>query len=228
LVNLNASNNNSLAFDEDPSTTGPSPGGMILAFDFRMTGDDANNGAGGCCGSAADGLGLGLFATSTYGTTGGVNPGTGGAGDWERPAFPDSFAVGLDVFQNIDVVSINWADTQIAEANVQPFMDLNNNLWHRAVVHVKPDGANALVDMLLLEDVDGLTQIHPVFSNLAVPGLNLAALPGYRLIAGGRTGGAFLNGDIDNIALEAIPEPGSLTLLGLGGLLLLVARRRQG
>jgi hypothetical protein len=227
LVNLNGSNNNSIAFDLDPATTGPQPAGIKMAFDFRMTGDAANNAAGGCCGSAADGLGVGLFATARYGATGGVNPATGGAGDWERPALPDSFTVGLDVFQNIDVVSINWVDVQIAEANVAGFIDLNNDVWHRAIVNIKPDGANALVDMSLLEDVDGNTEIHSVFSNLAIPGMNLSALPDFRLIAGGRTGGAFLNGDIDNIAVIAIPEPTSAVMTLVCGLLLASGLRRK-
>ena len=95
ITNLDASNNNSLAFDEDPLSTGPQPAGIRLAFDFRMTGDAANAAAGGCCGSAADGLGVGVFATARYGTSGPINPGAGegvgGSGvapnDWERPQF---------------------------------------------------------------------------------------------------------------------------------------------
>jgi hypothetical protein len=231
LANLNASNSNSIAFDVDPATTGPQSAGVKLAFDFRMTGDEANNAAGGCCASAADGLGVGLFAAARYGATGGVNPANGGGGEtgaWERPNFQDAFTVGLDVFQNIDVVSINWADTQVAEADVAGFIDLNNDTWHRALVTVKPDGANALVDMQLLEDVDGNTEIHNVFSNLAIPGLNVSALPDFRLIAGARTGGAFLNGDIDNIAVVGVPEPTSIVMTMMGGLLLAAALRRKG
>ena len=240
ITNLNGSNNNSIAFDEDPLTTGPQAAGMRLAFDFRMTDDAANAAAAGCCGSAADGLGIGVFATARYGASGAINPGAGegvgGSGvsdgitlfnDWERPQFADAFAIGLDIFQNIDVLSINWADAQVAAIDVAPIMDLNNNVWHRALVNVKPDGANAKVDVTILEDVTGLTTIHSIATDVAVPGLNLAALPGWRVIGGGRTGGAFVEGSLDNIAVQAVPEPASVALLGLGGLLLLAARKRK-
>ena len=56
LTNLDGNNNNSIAFDEAASQTGPSPGGIKLAFDFRISDDAANAAAGGCCDSAADGL----------------------------------------------------------------------------------------------------------------------------------------------------------------------------
>ena len=224
LTNNDGDNNNSIAFDEDPQTTGPSPAGMKLAFDFRMSPDPAG-------GSAADGLGIGVFATSTYGTSGANNPPTL-AGQpstaWERPQFNDAFTVGLDVYQNIDVLTLNWAGVQIAEYDVQPSMELNNGLWNRAIIDVSPDGANATADVILLEDVDGLTSVHVVATGVAIPGLDLSALPSYRVIAGGRTGGAFVRGEIDNIALEAVPEPASLALLAIGGLLMLAGRRRRG
>jgi hypothetical protein len=225
LTNLDGSNNNSIAFDEEPTQTGPAPGGLRLAFDFRMTDDQANADAGGCCDSAADGIGIGLFATDAYGTSGPINPGAGD-GDWERPAFAAAFAVGFDIFQNIDVVSLNWDGVQVAEADVQAELDLNSGRFHRAVVTLTPSGTDALVTMDIIRDVQGITILHNIFADQLVPGLDLANLPGYRLMAGGRTGGAYAAGDIDNIALISIPEPTTIVLLGLGGILLLVVRRR--
>jgi hypothetical protein len=232
ITTLTGSNNNSIAFDEVASQTGPAPAGLKMAFDFRMSNDADNAAAGGCCDSAADGMGIGLFATATYGTSGANNPATL-AGQpsniWERPAFKDAFTVGLDIFQNIDVMTLNFAGVQVAEFDIAPIMDLNNNLFHRAVIDLKPNGAGALADVALIEDVQGATIIHNVASNVAVPGMTLAALPGYRVIAGGRTGGAFVAGDIDNIFVSTnpVPEPASLSLLGLAGLSMLSVRRRK-
>jgi hypothetical protein len=226
LTNLDGDNNNSIAFDEEPTQTGAEPAGVRLAFDFRIPGDQANADAGGCCGSAADGMGIGLYATDTYGASGPANPAAGGAA-WERPNHPDAFAIGLDVFQNIDVVSLNWGGVQVAEADVQADLDLNNGLFHRAVVTITPSGSDALVDMDIIEDVQGVTILHQVFDDQLIPQMDLAALPGYRMIAGGRTGGAFAASDLDNLVLVSIPEPTTTLLLVLGGVLLLAVRRWQ-
>ncbi len=222
LTYLEASDNRSIAFDENPTMTGPAPLGMRMAFDFRLSDDAANAATGGCCGSAADGMGIGLFATALYGVSGGINP---SGADWERPHFPAAFTVGLDIFQNIDNVTINWNGAEIASAELGGVFDLNNSLWHRMIVEVYPEGGNAKVDLSILGDVAGNTSIQQVFSGQPVPGLDLASLPGYRLIAGGRTGGAFAAGDLDNISVESIPEASPMALLSLGAGLFLVRRR---
>ena len=228
LANLDGGNNNSIAFDQHPETTGPSPDGIKLAFDFRMTDDQANADAGGCCDSAADGLGVGIFATGegAYPATGAFNPTTAVADTiWERPVFPAAFTIGLDIFQNIDEVVVAYDGNQIASDSVAPDLDLNNNRFHRAIVDIKPNGGDSLVDVTIIADIHGPSTIHTIYSDLAVPGLDLANLPNYRLIAGGRTGGAFVAGDMDNFALEAVPEPASFALLGMACLFLLGRRR---
>jgi hypothetical protein len=224
VSNLSVNNNNSIAFDEDPGQTGPAPTGLRLSFDFRMTDDASNTDAGGCCGSAADGIGIGLFDTATYGSTGGNNPGASFVAIWERPAFVSAFAIGLDVFQNLDVVNLNWGGVQVAEADVSAVLDLNDNLFHRAIVDIIPNGANALVNMDIVEDVNGLAATHAIFAGQVVSGMNLNTLFSYRVIAGGRTGGAFTDGDFDNIRL--VPEPATHALT-LGGLIAMIALGRR-
>ena len=229
LANLNGSNNNSIAFDEEPTMTGAAPAGLKFLFDFRMSDDAANAAAGGCCGSSADGLGIGLYSTAIYGTTGGANPTTMGQGSdiWERPAHNGAFSIGLDIFQNIDEVNLNWDGAEIANADVSSQVDLNDNTWHRASLEILPNGADATANLWIISDVHGNTDVHSIFSGVAVGGLDLNSLGGYRVIGGGRTGGAFVDGDIDNIAVFAIPEPTSLTLLAISSLGLLAFRRRQ-
>ena len=222
---------NTIAFDVDPSATGPQPQGITFEFDFRMS-DEA--GHTGCCGQRADGFGIGLFATSTYGTTGAGPP--NGAIVWERPAFPDAFTIGFDIFDSgggpaVDgnTVTLNWAGSEVA-ANTLADFPLNSGVFHRVHKTVTPEGANARVSVSILPDVFGAGgDAIQVFDNVLVSGLDLNNLPEFRLIAGGRTGGAFHDGDLDNIMLQAVPEPStvSLSLLGLVGLLACTCRQRK-
>jgi len=67
----------------------------------------------------------------------------------------------------------------------------------------------------------------PIHTGIPAPGVDLDGVGGdFRLIAGGRTGGAFAQIQLDNILVEAIPEP-SIGLLALAGLGMLSARRRR-
>ena len=113
------------------------------------------------------------------------------------------------------------AGSEIVAIDVGVSLDLNNNLFHRAMVAITPDSTNAKVNMDIIEDVFGATSTtHNVFIDQAIAGLVLASFPEYRLIARGRTGGAYMEGDMDNISLvsisSSIPEPITLALIGLG------------
>ena len=66
-----------------------------------------------------------------------------------------------------------------------------------------PDGANAKVDVTILENVNGLTKIRSIAYGRCRPRARSGRLPGWRVIAGGRTGGAFVEGSLDNIAVRS-------------------------
>jgi hypothetical protein len=234
LANLTAGINNSVALDENPTVTGPAPNGKVLSFDFRMSDNQANADAGGCCNSAADGMGIGYFATPLYGAAGPMNPAAAaGASPWERPVFASAAVVGLDVFEDIDVVTLNAFGGVLAEVDVRPMgLDLNNGVFHRGIFTVLPNPADAtksLWSVDIIEDVHGANPVvHSVIASLPTD-VNLNGLPLNRVIAGARTGDAFLNADLDNISVRFVPEPSGLMLLGAGivGLNSLTRRRSR-
>lgn len=196
ITGLSKSNHHSIAFDEQFDQTGPEPNGFVLSFDFRMSNDTMNNAAGGCCGSAADGFGIGLFAVDTYGDHGPSHPPDKSGGEWERPAFSDAFTVGFDVFPNVDRVTLNWDGIEISEAKLDRSFDLNDNAFHQAVVHVTPDGSGSKATVWIDETL--------VLHQVAISTMQLDKLFNYRVIAGGRTGDAYSATDIDNIAVNSV------------------------
>jgi len=220
LTNLSQSNINSLAFDLAPGMLGPE---FTISFDFRMTDDATNAAAGGCCGEAADGLGIGLFDTSVFSATGPLNP----LNIWENPTLgapAGSVMMGLDIFNfggfggnNVRMTGLAGAPELLADVTA-PFT-LNSNVFHRAQWGFTDVGTDAVMSLGLVEDVNGAAVVHNLLGSVLVPGLDLDTFSG-RLILGGRTGGAFTNGDVDNILIT--PEPGTIVLLaaGLAGLAL--------
>jgi len=174
-----------------------------------MSTDAENAAAGGCCGSAADGFGIGLFETSVYGSSGSNNPGGLAGKVWERPQFLSAFAIGFDIFQNIDEISLNFNGTVVATNNLHGSWDINDGTFQSVNILLTPNGTDTLVHMA----IDG----YSVFANTLVSGMDLYSFPNYRLIAGGRTGGAFANIDLDNIRVgNPIPEPTTILLFGIG------------
>ena len=205
LTNLNGSNNNSIAFDAVPIQGGR----IILELDFRMSDDAANATAGGCCNEAADGMAFGFFDTGTYGLAGALNP-AGAGQNWEDPSvspgFPGALVIGLDVFDgggpvgNTVRVGGPGGAVDVLFTGNAPF-PLNNNLFHRARLTATDSGPNALLSLALVEDVGGAAIEHVIFSNVTVLNFDLDAVSA-RLIAGGRTGAAFVQTEIDNIRVD--------------------------
>ncbi|MCA9247896.1 MAG: PEP-CTERM sorting domain-containing protein, partial [Planctomycetales bacterium] len=183
----------------------------IIEFDFRM------NGTG-------DGFGMLLLPTSTYGTT---TANVGIAGSSEEPNHAGVFAVGFDIYNNIDEISLHYGSL-IQQNDLNGTIDLNNNQFHRARLEWNEGygGVGSNISLTVTPDINGVPGT-PVtfFDNLYVPTLNTYE---YRLQFTARDGGATTNVDLDNIVLsfEAVPEP-STALLVIGGIVGLSSLRRR-
>ena len=110
IYNGATGNHNSIHFDR----TDIGPFSTVTAeFDFRMNGQ-------------ADGFSFLLLPTGTYGTT------TASAGTIvdpaEEPNLPGIFAVGFDIYNNIDEISLHYGSTR-AEQNLSGSINLNSNVW---------------------------------------------------------------------------------------------------
>ena len=104
--------------------------------------------------------------------------------------------------------SLNFFGTELISVDVRPLgLDLNNGVFHRGIFTVEPDpadAAKALFSVDIIEDINGENPTeHNVISNLPVD-IDLGTLPANRVIAGGRTGGAFVDADIDNISVRFV------------------------
>lgn len=218
LTNNDSSNNNSIAFN---AVNIPSTPVLRLSFDFFMSADPTG-------GQSADGLGIGFFPSAILGVSGGVNPVTLYPGtNWESVNFPagsGALAVGMRIYES-NALHFTFNGTQLATGDAS--FQLNSGQWHRGILTITDQGANSVADLSFISDINGAALAGGGFTNQLLTGVDLDALgSSYRLVAGGRTGGAFVTGELDNISLEAIPEP-SVTLLGAVGALSLFTRRRR-
>ena len=208
---------NAAVFDASSQTLN-AQGKITGRFDFRLT-------AGG---SPADGFSVALIPTDTFGLTG-TGAAHAGPGSFaaEEPNIPATFAVGFDLWQNINNVSAHWDGNQIDETAIDTnILDLDDGNFHRARIMLSQGVGGSTLDLSIVPDVHGAPGAPIVLADgLFIPGLDLYS---YRLQFSGRTGGAFVNVDLDNIQFNGfVPEPATFGLLGLGGLALLARRRRQ-
>jgi hypothetical protein len=201
LTNLSPSNINSLAFDLTPGSLGP---GFTVFVDFRMTSDASAVAAGSPLGQAADPR-------------------------IDAPA--SSIVMGFDAFSftpfggnNVRMTGLAGKDELLADLTV-PFI-LNQNVFHQAQWSFTDAGADALMSLSLVQDVNGVATVHNLLNGILVPGFDLDAFSG-RLVLGGRTGAAFANGDVDNIRIEAVPVPAAVWLFGSGLVGLVGVARRN-
>ncbi|MEZ6097644.1 MAG: hypothetical protein R3E01_01605 [Pirellulaceae bacterium] len=222
LQNGTANANNAVAFNEDPTVTGPRPHGKILSADFRLT----VNGASG----ETAALGFGYAAIGPWGTSGPRNPGfEDPAHDWNAPAYQGAVMVSIDVSPGSDVVSLSGFGSQLASVDVQPMLNLDDGKFHRGVLTVTPDPSDAtkaMFDLDIIEDVHGAAISHSILAGLPA-NINLSGLPGNRVISGATSTNLEFTADLDNVGVRIIPEPGglALALMALVGLCRMGRRR---
>ena len=220
LTHLSPFSVNSLAFDLVPRT--PS-GGLTISFDFRMTDDAANQAAGSALLEAADGLGIGLFDSNLFPTTGPLNPML----FWEDPrsdAPAGSVVMGFDIFDlggsggnDVRMTGLGGA-AELLAAPAAPFT-LNSNVFHHATWSFRDIGNDAMMSLVLVEDVNGAAVVHNLLAGILVPGFDLDTFTG-RLILGARTGSAYTDGDVDNVLITPEPQTFLLLTMGLLGMVL--------
>jgi hypothetical protein len=204
---LHGSSSTSIAWNQ----VGANATSVKLEFDFKMSAD------GG--GEAADGFGIGFFKTSVHGATGPANPGVGA--EWETPGagngMPGAVHIGFDIYGGTEGNNIRIsgpANPKVVLRNFFVPRQLNSNLFHRAIITAVASGSSTLFNVDLIMDVNGAAEPIEAARGVIIPGFNLMTEE-FRIIAGGRTGGVTVRGEIDNVVLSstgAVPTPEPITI----------------
>lgn len=179
---------NSIAFDQAGPSLAPD---RRIAFDFRLTSG----------GPAADGWSVILLPTAAHGQRGGGFDPVATAGNFEEPNVPGALAVGFDLHpedQGANDVSVHWNGVEVTNVTVDPGeFDLNNAVWNRGELVTTHVPSGTVVSVVLHPDVDGVggAAVTPI-DDLFIEGLHPYE---YRVQCGGRTGGRYVDVDLDNI-----------------------------
>ncbi|MBN2474268.1 MAG: hypothetical protein JXB62_06655 [Pirellulales bacterium] len=195
LVNNDVnSNSNAIAFDRGPD--GGVSNSLKAEFDFCGSGADP-----------ADGFSIALLPTATYGSQGaGVDPAPA-----EEPNIAGGLGIGFDVYPYFsdpptNRVTIFYDGNMVHEAQLDlGDIDLDAGVFHHAELIAQHVSGGTAVTLTLTPDIHG-TPGSPVtvVSDLLIPDM----VPyDYRLQFAGRTGGANMSVDLDNIATGAAPGP---------------------
>ena len=169
----------------------------------------------------ADGFGVAFLDSAIHGTSGVVKAGTTGASDVEeRGQYSNSIGVGFRTFNGTNATA-NYNGAQSADAGYT----LTAGQWGSVEITLDRDGNG---DVLLNANTySGTSQsgtASNVFTDYAIPGVTMEE---FRMQISGRTGGASMDLDIDNLSLIVnVPEPATSLLAGLSLLALGVRRRR--
>ena len=191
VFNGSGGNRNHIHFDRTDVGAYTEVGATL---DFRMVG-------------TADGFSLLFIPTSVYGETaaGGTRANPGIA---EEPNVPETFAIGVDIYSNIDEISLHYGTTR-AENNLSGAIDLNNNIWHRMqCTFIADPGGGTRVNLSVIPNIRGVPGT-PVdfFVDEYISDLDPYE---YRIQLSARTGGATANMDIDKLSVNRSGPNGAL------------------
>lgn len=195
LIHDNANSNvNSMGFERAPD--GGVSESAIVSFDFR--GNDTD---------PADGFSMMMLPTNNHGRSGAA-PTAG-----EKPNVPNTLAVGFDFYPywtGTNDVSLHWNGSELVTVNV-PGLDLNNGQFHRAEVSMVQVAGGSNVSISIIPDAHGTPGAPiPVVTNHFLAGV----FPyDYRAGFAGRTGGANMDIDLDNIASSELPGAAGPTVV---------------
>jgi len=210
LTTASNGQNNQIAFNlTDPGTYPVSN----FAFTFRVTPTTAT----------ADGFSILYYPTSTGGASGAVTAFTG-----EEPNVAGAIGFAFDTWNNAEVgglensdltqISLHWNGavvTSVDDTRLLPTpFAIDDGNEHSVTGTVNFAGATIFLA------VDG----QAIFNNVPVPGLTPYES---RIVMAGRTGGENQLVEITGLNVTFVPEPASALLIGLGGLGLVLRRRRR-
>jgi hypothetical protein len=181
------SSNTSIAWNSVPANADS----IQLSFDFSLT-------------AGADGLGIGLFKTGTYGATGAANPGA--ATNWEDPkvggVMQNAVVLGFRIYNANVFHFVSPEDPKVDRVAVSPPFSLSSGVFHRAVVTAYRAGPGTTVfDVDLIQDINGAATTSRVATNVVAKNFDIGT-DAWRLIAGGRTGGVTTTTRLDNIVVS--------------------------
>ena len=132
--------------------------------------------------AGADGGAFALINTGLNGTSG-IGPYLG-----EEPNVSQTFAIGFDVYNNINDISLHWNGAQVAQVGTYDYRGAGLKHAH-AIIDYVAGGANVTLD------IDG----NPIFTNQFIAGM---AHYESRVGFGGRTGGVNTTFDLDNVNVQ--------------------------
>jgi hypothetical protein len=151
---------------------------------------------------AADGMGISFLPIATYGLRGaGNDPATGAS---EEPNTAGVLAIGIDLHDEsagVNDLSVHYDSQELLNLTLDPatVFDWNTGGWSRLEIVVDAATNGTAVSVLIHPDIEGTNgTVITAIDRFVVT--NLPGLYPHRLMLGARSGGRYMDVDIDNIS----------------------------